>query len=236
MPVTRTFWLASYPMSGTTWLRVFIANLSARDIPTDINDTRFAKVHCAYTLADDGTSIRQDASGAIVIVRDPRDIAPSLAVYNRSSIDDSVTFMDNPDAFGATANRQSQRMLTRWSHHVASWLEQKDIPVHLVRYEDLVADPFTSVRRVLRFTGVAVGDDTIRRSIAVSDFRAPRAQEIEKGSQESQPFARRFFRRVGGWRDELTAPQTARIESDHGAMMQRLGYTLSPRSTAASQK
>jgi hypothetical protein len=37
--VTRTVWLASYPKSGNTWLRMLIANLSAKDDrPVDIND------------------------------------------------------------------------------------------------------------------------------------------------------------------------------------------------------
>src|SRR6185437_2799590 len=37
--VMRTVWLASYPKSGNTWLRMLIANLSAADDrPVDIND------------------------------------------------------------------------------------------------------------------------------------------------------------------------------------------------------
>jgi hypothetical protein len=37
--VTRTIWLASYPKSGNTWLRMLVANLSAKDDqPVDIND------------------------------------------------------------------------------------------------------------------------------------------------------------------------------------------------------
>ena len=35
----RTIWLASYPKSGNTWLRMLVANLSAKDDkPVDIND------------------------------------------------------------------------------------------------------------------------------------------------------------------------------------------------------
>jgi len=37
--VTSTIWLASYPKSGNTWLRLLITNLSAKDgKPVDIND------------------------------------------------------------------------------------------------------------------------------------------------------------------------------------------------------
>jgi hypothetical protein len=238
--VTRTVWLAAYPKSGNTWLRVLIANLSATDAPADINalsehglipsdrgsapDTLFIKAHAAYTPPNE-----KDFSGAIIVVRDPRDIAPSLAAYSRNTIDDAIEFMGDPDAIQAVENCPSRPKLRRWNHHVASWLEQKDIPVHLVRYEDLVADPFTSFRRALRFSGATVADDIIRRAIAFSDFRQLRAQEIAKGFREAQPSMGQFFRRgvAGGWCDELTAAQAARIEASHGAMMQRLGYKLS---------
>src|SRR5581483_9345956 len=36
--MTRTVWLASYPKSGNTWLRMLIANLSANEAPMNIND------------------------------------------------------------------------------------------------------------------------------------------------------------------------------------------------------
>jgi hypothetical protein len=245
--VTRTVWLAAYPKSGNTWLRVFIANLSATDAPADINalsetglipsdhgsapDTHFIRAQTSYTPPNE-----KDVGGAIVIVRDPRDIAPSLAAYSRHTIDDAVTFMGDPDVLPAVENCPLRPKLQRWSRHVASWLEQKDVPVHLVRYEDLVADPFTSFRRALRFAGITIGDGVIRRAVAFSDFRQLRAQEIEKGFREARPPAGQFFRRgvAGGWRDELSAAQTARIEADHGAMMQRLGYKPSSQLKTAS--
>jgi aryl sulfotransferase len=288
--VIPTIWLASYPKSGNTWLRMLIANLSSTEAPVDINilpghalmagvreifdrlllidsgmltddeadvlrprvyeeqargatdggeDTlgvRFVKVHDAYTLTPNGEPLlagRRGAAGAIVIVRDPRDVAPSLAAHNRSTIDEAITFMANPSAAFSVAKyrqlTQFRQKLPRWSGHVASWLEQKDIPVHLIRYEDLVHDPFTSFRRALNFAGCSTDDDAIRRAVAFADFAQLRAQESEKGFREAPPQAGPFFRRgvTGGWRDELTPAQVMRVEADHGAMMQRLGYTLS---------
>jgi hypothetical protein len=265
--VIRTVLLASYPKSGNTWMRVFIANLTATDTPTDINalpelshfacerqapthghtaesahasvpDTGFIKVHDAYLLACKDNPRHRDASGAIVIVRDPRDIAPSLAAHSRNTVDDTIALLGDPGAVPATANQPSRRKLTCWSHHVASWLEQKDMPVHLVRYEDLIADPITSFRRALRFAGVTVGDSIVRRAVAFSEFRQLRAQELEKGFREAQLSEGRFLRRgvAGGWRDELTAAQVARIESDHGSMMHRLGYARSSRLKVVASK
>ena len=45
-----------------------------------------------------------------------------------------------------------QPLLT-WSGHVASWLEQGELPMHVVRYEDMLADPEGGFGGVLRFTG-----------------------------------------------------------------------------------
>jgi hypothetical protein len=293
----RTIWLASYPKSGNTWLRMLIANLSAKDDkPVDINDlperggiasargpfdhllmidsgllthdeidclrprvyeelargaqddeydkseaappVRFVKVHDAYTLTPKGEPLlagARGADGAIVIVRDARDVAPSLANHNRSSTDDAISFMNNKNAgFCARPTRQHnqfRQQLRGWSGHIASWLEQSDIPVHLIRYEDIKADTVGTLSRALAFAGKAATDAEIRRAVAFADFEQLRQQELDKGFREA-PRPRpggNFFRRgeAGAWHDELTVDQVARIESEHAPMMRRLGYTLS---------
>jgi aryl sulfotransferase len=294
--MTRTVWLASYPKSGNTWVRMLVANLSAKDEqPADINDlperggiasarepfdyltlidsgllthdevdalrprvyeelasgaqddehdepadalpVRFVKVHDAYTPTPSGEPLLAGARGAdaaIVIVRDPRDVAPSLANHNGSDIDAAIAFMDDHEAgFCVKTNRQHSQLrqkLPGWSGHIASWLEQRDIPVHLVRYEDLQADTAGALRRVLDFSGRPASDEQIRRAVAFADFTQLRQQEQSKGFREApQPHtAGSFFRRgtAGGWRDELTPEQAARIETGHADMMRRLGYQL----------
>ena len=113
---------------------------------------------------------------------------------------------------------------------MASWLDQTDIPVHLIRYEDLQADTVGALRRALDFAGRPATDEEIRRAVAFADFAELRRQEQEKGFRETpaRPGGL-FFRRgeAGAWRDELTPEQVARIEAAHGPMMRRLGYESS---------
>lgn len=307
----RTLWLASFPKSGSTWLRMLIANLLATDErPVDINElppqggiasgrelfdeltliesglltldeiddlrprvieymyahpeehiarakaygrhhgtaeappVRFIKVHDAYTVTRRGEPLlagRRGADGAIVIVRDPRDVAASFANHNRTGIDQAIATMGNRNcAFCAQTNRQlgqlRQRMLS-WSGHVASWLDQSDLPVLLLRYEELQADTAGALRRVLAFAHYDAELTLIEQAVRLADFSELRAQEAAKGFREApRPSSdRAFFRRglAGGWRDELTPAQVARLEADHGAMMQRLGYCLVSEAIAA---
>jgi hypothetical protein len=289
-------WLASYPKSGNTWLRMLIANLSAPEgKPVDINDlperggiasargpfdhllliesgllthdeidalrprvyeelargaeddeydapqeappVRFVKAHDAYTLTPNGEPLlagRRGADGAVLIVRDPRDVVPSLANHQGTSIDAAIDFMTDVDAAFCTKpgrqHNQLRQQLLGWSGHAASWLDQTDVPVLIVRYEDLQADTPAALRRVLDFAGRPATDQDIRSAAAFASFEELSRQERERGFREApRPHrAGNFFRRgqAGAWRDELTAEQVARIEAAHAPMMRRLGYEL----------
>ncbi len=207
------------------------------DAPEDAPPVRFVKAHDAYThTAKDEPLLagRRGADGAIVIVRDPRDVAPSIANHNRTDIDGAIALMNNRDAvYCAKPGRmdtQLRQQVPGWSGHIASWLDQRDLPVHLIRYEDLQADTFGIFRAALSFAGRPADDEDIRRAVGYAGFDELRRQEAENGFCETprRPGGR-FFRRgdVGAWRDELTAEQVARIEAAHAPMMRRLGYELS---------
>jgi len=195
---------------------------------------RFVKVHDAYTRTASNEPLlagARGAAGAIVIARDPRDVACSLANHNRSTIDEAIAFLNNPKAaFSSRTDRQTSQFrqwLPGWSGYMVSWLDQSDIPVHLIRYEDLHADTIGTFRRALKFAGRAASEDEIKRAVAFASFSELKKQESEHGFREAPwPAGKEFFRRgiIGGWHDELTAEQVTRIETAHSAMMQRLGY------------
>ena len=205
------------------------------DEPANEATVRFVKAHDAYTLTPNREPLlagARGADGAIVIVRDPRDVAPSLANHLRTTIDDAIAFMNDASAAfcakTAVQPRQLRQNLLRWSGHIASWLDQSYIPVHLVRYEDLQANAPGILRRALAFAGRPATNEEIRRAVAFADFAELRRQEQQRGFCEA-PRLRSgavFFRRgvAGAWRDELTTEQVERVEAAHAPMMQRLGY------------
>ncbi len=212
------------------------------DQQADAPSIRYVKVHDAYTLTSKGEPLlagARGASGAIVIVRDPRDVASSLAHHNHTSIDDAVAQMNDANAqLCAQPDRQYPQLrqkLLHWSGHVASWLDQSDIPLHLIRYEELTADPHGVLRGALDFAGQSATDEDVERAVRAADFSQLQAQERECGFSEllKPHLGGTFFRRgeSGAWREELTPAQAARIERAHKVMMQRLGYPLSAEGT-----
>jgi hypothetical protein len=273
-------WLASFPKSGNTWFRIFLANLEAGDTdPADINDLdkgggiashrhefevatmldsalvshddidglrpavyagiaarlhdqRWMKVHDAYTLNAEGEPVlgRRVALAAVYLVRDPRDVAVSLAHHTNTTVDAAIELMNAPDSALCRGRKgpaqQLRQKLLGWSGHVASWLDQTDTPVHLMRYEDMRAEPAGAFGATLRFAQRPATDEEIARAIRHSDFDELQRQEGEKGFVERVSVTAPFFRagKVGGWRDALTTRQARRLEAAHAHMMQRLGY------------
>ena len=197
---------------------------------------RFVKTHDGYTHTRAGQPIMGGAAaaaGALLFVRDPRDVAPSLANHQHCTIDEAITMMADP-AYSFCAHpkvlvNQLRQQLLGWGGYAASWLDQNDVPVHLVRYEAMHAAPGPTLRAALDFAGWPVDDATIARAFTFAAMDELQRQEADTGFSEAprgKEGASRFFRRgvAGGWRDELTREQVTRIEQDHAAMMERLGY------------
>ncbi|MBO9499206.1 MAG: sulfotransferase domain-containing protein [Novosphingobium sp.] len=204
------------------------------EIWTRTDGVRFVKTHDAYTRTPEGRPMmggREAADGVILIVRDPRDVCASLANHNGATLDQAINFMGHAEAsFCGERDRQPlqlRQQLLDWSGYNASWLDQADLPVHLVRYEDMQADAASALGRGLAFAGIEASADEVAQAAAAVDFGTLRQQERAHGFREAPRGARAGFFRSGvsgGWRSELDAGQVARIEREHGGMMGRLGY------------
>ncbi len=285
----RIVWLASYPKSGNTWFRIFLANLAAGENgPTDINDLherggmaynrtefelatlldsglishddidnlrpyvyrrltppigqRWIKVHDAYMAAPSGEPIfGVPGTCAVYLVRDPRDVVVSFAFHNSMTVDDTIKLLNSTDsAFcrgGKGLEPQLRQLLLDWSGNVASWLDQTDIPVHCIRYEDLRTEPERHFAAALEFAGRIVSQADVQRAVRHSAFDELRRQEAERGFAERMSRTSPFFRsgRVGDWRGQLTDEQVACIEEAHAETMLRFGYALHTRPHVSSE-
>jgi hypothetical protein len=173
---------------------------------------------------------RADIAMVIFIVRDPRDIALSLASYLDVTIDEAIRALASR-TFSMGINRQGLRpqlpqYVSSWSRHTESWLGS-NLPLHLVRYEDMIATPLETFEAIAKALNYPTVPGRIAAAVAASRFERMQSDEKAKGFRESSPQApNRFFRSgtAGGWRQKLSDAQVDRILQDHGDTMRRLGY------------
>ncbi len=189
-------------------------------------------IHDAYTFTAAGEPLvsREATLGAIYLLRNPLDVAPSYANHNQCSIDDAIQSMARQDhalckSRKGLPNQTRQRLLT-WSGHVLSWVDAPGLDCLVVRYEDMLAEPvrtFTGAARFLRLPTDAV---RVEKAIRFSDFQELSRQEEAGGFDEKPPKCAQFFRqgRSGDWRNRLSPEQVERIIDAHGEVMQRFGY------------
>lgn len=270
-------WLASYPKSGNTWVRVFLTNyLSAESAPADINDLQggpiasarpvfdelvgveasdltsaeiayyrpavyrllaresgnplVMKVHDAFRGRTHTPMFPVEATTAVVyILRNPLDVAVSLAHHHGVSIDQAVSRLCDGFALapcGDELRQQLEQVLLSWSGHVQSWVDESNLPVHVVRYEDLTRDPGPAFQSIVEAAGLEADGVRIARAIKFSRFEELLGQERDKGFKERSPRAASFFRkgRIGDWRTALTPAHVRQVVAEHGETMRRFGY------------
>ncbi|KQX20754.1 hypothetical protein ASD39_04140 [Sphingomonas sp. Root50] len=193
----------------------------------------FFKSHDAYRFNRDGVPIHGESAGqaALYLVRDPRDIALSLAPFWGWSLDRTVAFINDPDAdLQGIPKHFSQQIFQKtldWSSHISSWLDQTRVPILVIRYEDLRASPVRWLTRAVEFLGLRVAAADIARAVELTDFDRLRREEETHGFSERFRVGTTFFRRAepGEGRTLLDRPLRQAIERAHGAMMERLDYT-----------
>ncbi|HWX82892.1 MAG TPA: sulfotransferase domain-containing protein [Xanthobacteraceae bacterium] len=199
-----------------------------RQIADSIDGLLFIKTHNCLVMDRGHSTINFDVTaGAVYVVRNPLDVAISYAHHSGVTIDDAIARMAVTDAETAGSDSAVYEVHGSWSQHVWSWTRNPHRALHVVRYEDLLADPqnvFAAMARHLLL------DSTRRRlikAIEQSSFARLQAQEREKGFRERPASAdQNFFRegRAGQWKDVLTSAQIDRVVRDHGEQMQRFGY------------
>lgn len=188
------------------------------------------KVHDAYWSRTHTPLFPAEVTIAVVyILRNPLDVAVSLAHHQGASIDQAVSRLCDGFALarcGDELRDQLEQVLLSWSGHVQSWVDESKLPVHVVRYEDLTRDPAPTFHAIVEAAGFEPDSERIARAIQCSRFEELLAQERDNGFKERSPRAASFFRkgRIGDWRTALTPTHVQQLVAAHGEIMRRFGY------------
>jgi len=272
-------WLASYPKSGNTWFRMFLANYKANTSePQKLEDIEstpissnavdfeeeiglnpfemykdevdlyrpdlyrilsekyeetgedcYKKTHDAYTLTKEGVPMfpADISKCAVYFVRNPLDVCVSYANHSAGKIEKTIKLMLNEQGFIAGKKQgQLRQILMSWESHVQSWKNQSEIPVHLVRYEDMLQKTTETFGNIIRFLGLEYDKERLNRAIINCSFKTLRQMEQETGFKERIHESQQFFwkGKIGNYRDFLTKEQIQQIIEYNYDTMKEFGY------------
>lgn len=192
----------------------------------------YIKIHEAWTLNSRGDPIFPEdiTKGVIYIIRNPLDIAISYSFHNNEPFDDTIAILN--DDFSKLCEvkdklyTQTQQLLRSWSNHVSSWADDSKLPVHIIRYEDMLDDPRNSFKKALDFLNLQYVEEDIINAINSSSFDTLREMEKEDGFKERGINTEVFFRKgkSNEWDSELSLSQIKEIVNHHKKIMKRFGY------------
>lgn len=244
--------MASYPRSGSTWLRFMLFQVLTGQDPSfnsiDVtipeidahrgvrpllpNGGRLIKTHERY---------RADYKRAIFLVRDVRDVL--LSGYARATEVGLAELVSKGDLDSFLVSFMEGRALQwgSWQRHTSEWLDcplSKTGNLLVVRYEDLRKTPEPIIAQLMEFVGVKPDMNVIRKAVEDNSLQQMREKEdrARKAGEQSVLLAShksagedgRFVRKgsVGGWRSKLSDAQVKLIDQYAGDVLARLGYDL----------
>jgi sulfotransferase family protein len=195
----------------------------------------YVKVHDAFVRNPDGSPLFpvSASAGVLYLIRNPLDVAVSFADHEAVPVERAVGWMSDPECSLASdpaeIKMQLRQRLRTWSGHVTSWVDGHDLPLLVVRYEDLKTDTVGTFTAVIQFLRLEEDEERISKAVAFSRFEQLQEQERARGFRERMPLPGQFFRQgvAGAWRKQLPPHLAAKVISDHADVMRRFGY-LSP--------
>ena len=201
---------------------------------TQRNKRHFIKVHDAFETDESGLNIiPEDVTlCAVYIIRNPLDIVGSLANHSGSSIQEAFEMLNNHEHCLAkqngnlNKNPQFRQYVSDWSSHVKSWTQKPTFPVIVIRYEDMLINPFETFSKAIEFIGLEATPDQINTAILASSFDQLSCQESEEGFHEKSRKSKQFFRsgKMGVWKEELNHEQISALRKKHEEIMRLYNY------------
>lgn len=241
-------YIISYPKCGRTWLQMILMHYVLRHYrkisdplpfewgPSLIRHTwylNFPNIYFTHDIANRPIPYEDyndyfDASiylkkQAIILIRDPRDVVVSYyhhakkkTAKNRLPANISLSAFIRHKNYGIKAVVAYYNM---WAPII-----QTNRQVSWLRYEDLRADPITSLELLLKFCGVpSIDHESLAWAIDCNSFGNLQAREIEKKQDSDNAVNKNTLRvrqgKVGGYREEM---QQEDIEYVHTVLHKHL--------------
>ena len=127
------------------------------------NKLNFFKTHNILgSINNNNFTNKKNTSGAVYIVRDPRNVLTSLRNHYELTKDEALKFMLNEKKYIHDYHSKDDfsdfQFISSWEKNYKSWLNQKVFPVKLIRYEDLNSKTLDILKEIIEFIQNVVGE------------------------------------------------------------------------------
>lgn len=196
--------------------------------------SRYYKVHDSfYTYSNNKKTIvnYKNCSGVVYLIRNPFDLAISLSNFYKKPINECVDLLINEEASLCASDKhcgdQVRQYLGDWGSHVNSWINQGKIPKLIIKYEDLLENPFLHFKSLIKFLRIEAEDDLITEAISNSEFeKLQKKESFEGGFLEKPDHCDKFFRsgKAGEGLKKLNDMQIEKIVKKFSVTLKKFNY------------
>lgn len=224
-------WLASFPRSGNTFLRnllfdVYELTSATYHLHTDhIKDENWQDYDVVKThLLPSEIPELQPEDKVIYLVRDGRDACCSIAHHRKDIVAPGTDFLEN---LTAAIYAEKGSFFGGWEQNAKAWLERCNL---LIRYEDLVRDTATQLKRIEKLLQLPTGD--FSKAKTFQDLKLGAAKYgagADHGFEEKRvkELAHKNFRKgkIGSWKEEMPIGLQHLFWSFYCETLEHFGYS-----------
>tara|TARA_B100001996_G_C18576925_1_gene560689 strand:- start:86 stop:916 length:831 start_codon:yes stop_codon:yes gene_type:complete len=198
------------------------------------NKINFLKTHNAYGgLKNFEFTDKKNTIGAIYLVRDPRDVLVSYARHLEISIDKTLELVLEDNHTG-WLNQYKKDVIGEirgnWAQNYNSWKNFYLAEKIIIKYEDLISDPFNTFSNVIKYLnklfGLEIDNEKIKKCIEITDFNKLKKLEIKSGFVENYNKKEPFFNigKSDQWQNILDEKIISKLEQKFNREMRELKY------------
>jgi hypothetical protein len=204
---------------------------------------RFFKTHNIFGSVNNYKfTNKQNSIACIYIVRDPRNVVTSLKNHYELDDEKALRWMTNNKHFIYDVGKVKEsgygdfQFISSWEMNYKSWKNQKEIPVKIIRYEDLLKETYAVFTDVIEFINKTINikkinKDKIKKSVSSTFFHKLKNDEKNNGFEEAVPSKNKgetipffYLGPDNDWRKILDNNQKLKFNDIFKKQLKELGY------------
>lgn len=162
------------------------------------NKLHFFKTHnICGKINDQSFTDKKNSIGCIYVIRDPRNVITSMKNHYELNDEEAFTWLTNSKKFIYDVNNfetdgfSDFQFISSWNNHYMSWKNQKQIPIKMIRYEDLLNETYVVFREVIEFINHTINSNEklnknkLKNAVQSTSFDKLKSREERYGFKES---------------------------------------------------